>query len=247
MWELIGMAIIAGIAGTALGGLIGALFRGTSDRTLSGVLAAGAGVMLGMVCFELFPESKEQGGMLPLLLSAVCGVILLLVIDRIADAKERAPEPQTDAGSHAMLRVGIVLILALAVHNVPEGFALGAGMRADGTLGWKLVLLIALHNIPDGMAIAVSLILGGMKKWQAVLLTALSGIPTVIGGMLGYWLGGLSPTVISVALAAAGGALLYVTFHEMLPQSFRMEKGWVPAVCTAFGLLLSMSVAAVAL
>ena len=247
MLQVILYSVIAGIVGTTLGGLIGIFFKGSSDKTLSCVLSFAAGIMLGMVCFELFPEANETFRFWYTMLAALGGMLLLIVLNHFVDRHEHAPAPGADAGSAILLRAGIIMILALAVHNVPEGFALGVGMRAGNGLGLRLVLLIALHNIPDGMAIAVSLTMGGVKKSQAVLLVALSGVPTVVGGILGYLLGGLSPIVVAVALSAAGGALLYVTCCEMLPQAIRMNQGGTAAVFVVVGVLVSMVVSSAAL
>ena len=90
------------------------------------------------------------------------------------------------------------------------------------------------------MAVSVPLISGGMKKWKAVLITAASGIPTVLGALLGYILGEIGPYGLSISLGFASGAMLYVVFGEILPQSFLMYHSKLPAFSAIIGILVGM-------
>ncbi|NCC67218.1 MAG: ZIP family metal transporter, partial [Clostridia bacterium] len=96
------------------------------------------------------------------------------------------------------------------------------------------------HNIPEGMAITVPLVAGGMKKSKAILITAASGFPTVIGAILGYWLGNMGDNMQALALSFASGAMLYVVFGELLPESILMWRSKLPAVAVMFGIAVGM-------
>ena len=96
---------------------------------------------------------------------------------------------------------------------------------------------ITLHNIPEGMAVAVPLIAGGMGRVRAVCVTALSGLPTVIGALLGYWLGSMGPLWHTLSLAFASGAMLYVVFGELLPESILMWRSKMPSFAAIIGIL----------
>ena len=141
---------------------------------------------------------------------------------------------------------GMIMACAIALHNIPEGMTIGASFaNSQGVMkGSALVLavLIGLHNIPEGMAIAVPLINGGIKRRLAILVTALSGFPTIIGGVLGYWLGDLGPKGLALSLSFASGAMLYVVFAEILPQSILMYKSKLPAFFVILGLLVGLIV-----
>ena len=82
-----------------------------------------------------------------------------------------------------------------------------------------MAIVIGLHNIPEGMAVAVPLISGGMPKWKAVVITAITGAPTIIGALMGYYIGVLGPVALALALSFASGAMLYVVFAELIPES----------------------------
>jgi Predicted divalent heavy-metal cations transporter len=141
---------------------------------------------------------------------------------------------------------GVIMAFAIALHNLPEGMVIGA-MYSTETVeeiitssGFIMAVIIGLHNIPEGMAVSVPLIAGGMKKGKAILITALSGLPTVFGAMLGFWLGTLGPVVNALALSFASGAMLYVVFGELLPESILMWKSKLPSVAIMTGLMLGV-------
>ena len=138
---------------------------------------------------------------------------------------------------------GLVMAAAIALHNVPEGMVIGASFArtAKETLlnrgGLTMAIVIGLHNIPEGMAVAVPLISGGMPKWRSVLVTALTGFPTILGAILGFTVGAMGPIALALSLSFASGAMLYVVFGELLPESILMWKSKLPAAATIVGIL----------
>lgn len=144
----------------------------------------------------------------------------------------------------ALMGAGILMACAIALHNLPEGMTIGASYANNKGImqGSALVLsvLIGLHNIPEGMAIAVPLINGGIKRRLAILTTALCGTPTIIGALIGYWIGDISPLGLAMSLSFASGAMFYVVFGEILPQSILMYRSKSPAFAVIFGILLGM-------
>ena len=142
-----------------------------------------------------------------------------------------------------LFEAGLVMAIVIALHNLPEGMVIGATYAKQpdvivGGSGLIIAIVIGLHNIPEGMAVSVPLISGGTKKWKAVLITAASGIPTIIGAVLGFALGMINPVSLSISLSLASGAMLYVVFGELLPESILMWKSKLPALMLLIGLLL---------
>ena len=141
---------------------------------------------------------------------------------------------------------GLVMAAAIALHNVPEGMVIGASfaITVDEILsnrgGLVMALVIGLHNIPEGMAVAVPLISGGMSKWRSVGVTALSGSPTILGALMGFLIGAISPTALVISLSFASGAMLYVVFGELLPESILMWKSKLPATAVILGMLTGL-------
>ena len=141
---------------------------------------------------------------------------------------------------------GLVMAAAIALHNVPEGMVIGASFaRTAGQAqlnrgGLTMAVVIGLHNIPEGMAVAVPLISGGMPKWRAVVITALTGFPTVLGAVLGFTVGAIGPVALALSLSFASGAMLYVVFGELLPESILMWRSKLPAAATIIGMLTGL-------
>ena len=153
---------------------------------------------------------------------------------------------QSHKNSNSKLFIaGLVMMTAIALHNLPEGMVIGAtyANTADLTAnlfsgsGFIIAIVIGLHNIPEGMAVSVPLISGGMSKIKATALTALSGLPTVVGALLGYALGGINDIMLVLSLGFASGALLYVVLGELLPEAVLMWKSKLPALAMFIGLL----------
>lgn len=140
----------------------------------------------------------------------------------------------------SLLKAGLIMLLAIAFHNLPEGMAIGASGASNSQTGILVAIIIAVHNIPEGMAISAPLASGGVKGWKTVLLTALAGAATVVGALIGLAVGGISQLASGICMGLAGGAMLYVTFCEILPQSILMEEGRVPAVSMLVGIVCSM-------
>ena len=268
---LIVTTALAGVAGTGLGGLVGAMLQKDSNRTVSLLLSFAGGVMLSVVCFDLAAEAVATGlGVWFAVMAIAVGVAVTYFLNYLIDRKTNPEVPHIDENHpktaddldelihfdhyeqhHAMkdsklglFVAGVVMASAIALHNVPEGMTIGASYASnDGVMGSAaliLAVLIGLHNIPEGMAVSVPLISGGMPKWKAVLITACSGIPTILGALLGYLLGEIGPMGLTLSLGFASGAMLYVVFGEILPQSILMYHSKLPAFSTIVGILVGM-------
>jgi len=254
--QVLVFSAIAGVCGTGLGGLISVLvLRRPSDRIICWLLMFAAGVMTSIVCFGLVPEAIDLSGVMISVAGMIVGVIVIMLLNRLIDRLTVTREEERDVhhtheglyheGSiihdrSRMLNSGMIMFAAIALHNIPEGMAIGAGGSHSFELGMMLAIMIALHNIPEGMAIAAPLIVGGVSRGKVVFLTAISGAPTLIGGILGILIGSVSDLAIALALAMAGGAMLYVVFGEMIPQSVIMTKSRAATIVAVFGLLVGL-------
>ena len=132
------------------------------------------------------------------------------------------------------------MLLAIMFHNIPEGMAIGATGTAEVKMGVLVAILIAVHNVPEGMAISAPLASGGMKAWKTILLTTMAGAATVVGAIFGLAIGGIGDLAIGICMGVAGGAMLYVTFCEIVPQAILMDGGRIPAASMLIGVLSAM-------
>ncbi len=270
---LIKVTALAGIGGTGLGGIIGALFKRDSVRTVSLLLSFAGGVMISIVCFDLIQSAIDTGACiyivsLGILLGVITVYLLNLYIDRTTNHEVRhigKNHPSTadnldeiihsnHLSAHMKRRdtrlslfiAGLIMASAIALHNLPEGMTIGASFaNTKGSLeGSALILsiLIGLHNIPEGMAISVPLINGGVKRRKAILITAISGVPTIIGALIGYYIGDIGVLGLALSLSFASGAMLYVTFGEIIPQAILMYRSKLPAFSVILGILVGLIV-----
>jgi ZIP family zinc transporter len=253
MFDVLLLSAGAGVIGTGTGGIAGLIFGKKSDATVSYLLSFAAGVMLSIVFFDLIPEAIELSGTVYTVFAIIGGAICIWALNRAVDIITGTRGMHVLPGelrhqesliannrSRSMLKSGLLMFTAIALHNLPEGMAIGSGAAHNDKMGLMLAVLIALHNIPEGISIGVPLIEGGMNRAKAVFLTAVSGFPTFIGGWIGARLGNIGESFIAASLAFAGGAMLYVTFCEILPQSTLLNHTRRPAVFAVAGVLFGL-------
>lgn len=165
-------------------------------------------------------------------------------IDELVHADHLNMHKRHNDSRLSLFVAGVVMACAIALHNIPEGMTIGASFAVSDNLMWGtgmiMAVLIGLHNIPEGMAVAVPLISGGTGRVKATLLTAACGLPTVLGAWLGFWLGDIGPLGLTISLGFASGAMLYVVFGEIMPESYLIYRSKLPAFAVMVGLALGM-------
>lgn len=165
-------------------------------------------------------------------------------IDELVHADHLNMHKRHNDSRLSLFVAGVVMACAIALHNIPEGMTIGASFAVSDNLMWGtgmiMAVLIGLHNIPEGMAVAVPLISGGTGRVKATLLTAACGLPTVLGAWLGFWLGDIGPLGLTMSLGFASGAMLYVVFGEIMPESYLIYRSKLPAFAVMVGLVLGM-------
>ncbi len=165
-------------------------------------------------------------------------------IDELVHADHLNMHKRHNDSRLSLFVAGVVMACPIALHNIPEGMTIGASFAVSDNLMWGtgmiMAVLIGLHNIPEGMAVAVPLISGGTGRVKATLLTAACGLPTVLGAWLGFWLGDIGPLGLTMSLGFASGAMLYVVFGEIMPESYLIYRSKLPAFAVMVGLALGM-------
>ena len=171
MGELAKTTIIGlffGTFGTTLGGIIGIAFKSTSKKFLSFILALASGLMMAIVCFDLIPEAIEITTIPNTLLGILLGIIIMIFCNLIVERKLKIKKSNA-SNINIMLKTGIIVSLGLAIHNFPEGLAIGSGMEASFKLGINLAIAICLHDIPEGISMAVAMKAGGESKTKIII------------------------------------------------------------------------------
>ena len=130
--------------------------------------------------------------------------------------------------------------MGLAIHNFPEGLAIGSGMEASFKLGINLAIAICLHDIPEGISMAVPMKAGGVRKTKIIIYIILSGITTGIGAFFGAVVGKVSSAIIGICLSFAAGAMLYIVSGELTPEANNLYRGKMTALGNILGILLGI-------
>ena len=239
-----------GVGGaTIIGAILGFIFKKISHKFSDIVLAFAAGVMLAAAVIGLILPSLEYGGKpgLPVTVVGVfCGAFCLNLLDRLVPHLHRLAGVDQEAhpARTEQLNKVLLFVMAIAIHNLPEGIAAGVGF-GTGNPGEAITIAagIALQNIPEGMVIIGPMLAAGMSQRRTFVAALLTGLVEVLGTLLGYFAVSLSSAILPFALAFAGGTMLYVISDEMIPETHAhgMERGATYSLLGGFCLMLAMS------
>lgn len=248
----LGIALLAGLA-TGIGGLI-VMFGGQpSRRLLAGGLGFSAGIMILLAFMEMMPTATEFIGREHssnattwwVFAGFFGGVLLIAIIDRLVPRSINPHEPLERGGlgdglpsDSTLLRTGVLVGIALALHNFPEGFATFVTALEDPTLAIPLVIAIALHNIPEGVAVAVPIRAATGSRWKAAGFATLTGLTEPLGAVLGYLLVRpfMTDTIFGVTLAAVAGVMVFVSLDKLLPTAERYGEHHVAIYALVTGM-----------
>jgi zinc transporter, ZIP family len=209
--------LVAPGLGTGLGGLFLLFLRNPGDRLLDVLLGATGGIMLAAAVFSLLVPALDEGTVGEVVLGFALGAAVLALFDAfIPHLHARFTERERPREHHR----ATLLLSALTIHNVPEGLAVGVAFAAGGPeLGVPVAVAILVQNVPEGFAAAAPLLPAGASVWAAIGFAAATGLVEPPAAILGYAVAESIDALLPLALAFAGGAMVYVVVDEMLPES----------------------------
>ncbi len=235
-----------GVGGaTIIGALIGFIFKNLSHKFSDIILSFAAGVMLAAAILGLILPSIEYGGKFGIIITVVSifiGAICLNLIDKLVPHLHKMIGPDIESHNNANLNKVLLFVMAIAIHNLPEGLAAGVGFGSGNTAEALMIAGgIALQNIPEGMVIIGPLLSSGVSKKKTFLIALGTGLVEVVGTFIGYFAVSISSVVLPFALAFAGGTMLYVISDEMIPETHHDDaRGVTYALLVGFALMLVM-------
>lgn len=144
------LGLFFGTFGTTLGGIMGVVIKKHSNKFLSFILAFASGLMMAVICFDLIPEALGISAIANVVIGIILGIIGMIFCDLLVEKKFNQ-NVQLKGKSNVLLKTGIIVSIGLAIHNFPEGLAIGSGFEASMKLGLSLALAICLHDIPEGI------------------------------------------------------------------------------------------------
>lgn len=208
------IGLFFGTFGTTIGGIIGITINKNSNRFLSVILSFASGLMISIVCFDLLPEAMEITNIPNVIFGVLFGILTMIMCDILVERKFNVKNKKNKS-INSLLRTGIIVSIGLALHNLPEGLAIGSGFDASVVLGYSLAIAICLHDIPEGISMAVPMKNGGMNKTKVIIYVILSGITTGIGAFFGALVGGISNEIIAICLSFAARSYVIYSIRRI--------------------------------
>ena len=234
-----------GVGGaTLIGAIIGFAFKKISHKFSDIILSFAAGIMLAAAVLGLILPSLEYGGKWGLLITVAgifSGAVCLNLIDKLVPHLHGLLGTENEAHNNARLNKVLLFVLAIAIHNLPEGIAAGVGFGSgDISKAFLIAGGIALQNIPEGMVIIAPMLAAGVPPKTTFLCAAATGVVEVVGTFIGYFAVSLSAAVLPFALSFAGGTMLYVISDEMIPETHAhgSQRGATYALLVGFCVML---------
>ena len=237
-----------GVGGaTVVGALLGFIIKKPSHKVNDMILSFAAGVMLAAAVIGLIIPSLDYGGSFSILITVAgifAGAVCLNLIDKLVPHLHKMTGVDIEAHPDKTARLNKVLlfVIAIAIHNLPEGIAAGVSFgTGNDAQALTVAAGIALQNIPEGMVIIAPMIAAGMSRGRTFLIALMTGIVEVVGTFLGFFAVSVSTAILPFALAFAGGTMLYVISDEMIPETHAhgSERGATYALLIGFATMLA--------
>ena len=209
--------------GYFLGVLLSALMKKSSARFLGSMMGLTAGLLISFICFEMLPLPFTQWGIYRSLAALLLGVAAAAWLEgRMGNMSK-------------WHKAGLLLTLGVAIHNIPEGMALGSMLNVSLTAGASLAVMISVHCFPESLAAALPLRSAGVSFLKLLAFTFVLALPMGLGAMCGGFFSSLSPAFLNGCVCFAGGVMMYISCGEILPESKEVWHGRLPALGAMIG------------
>ena len=212
----------AGLCGaTVVGSVIGFFIKELPHKWNDTVLGYCAGIMLAASTLGLIvPAFDYSTPWWVVALGVIVGALFLNVLDFVTPHLHHITGlGEAEHHHNASLNRILLFVMAIALHKLPEGMAAGVSVSDEGNYSWAVSMGIALQNIPEGMVVIAPLLLAGVRPLRTFVIAIAIGLLEVVGVLVGYGLGNTSEVMLPIMLGFAGGAMLYVTSDEMIPET----------------------------
>lgn len=238
------LTIIAGLS-TMIGTLVIFNKKKNTDKIILSSLAFAAGVMITVSITDLIPESinlfrnnlSQIGTLLLSFLSIILGIVISMIIDYYIPDK-----PINTVKDKSLFKVGIISMIAIIMHNIPEGIATFVATSSDITLGISLTIAIAMHNIPEGISISVPIYYSTGKKSTAITYTLISALSEPFGAFLAYLFlrNIMNDIILGILFSLIAGIMLQISFCELLPTAKRYKNKKILFIFFSIGVIFML-------
>lgn len=241
----LGLTLLAGLS-TGIGSAIAYFIRRPKIAYLSFSLGLSAGVMIYVSFMELLPQAIAAAGEAKAILFLFVGIAFIGLIDRLVPEPENPhnleglDEPLGAHQGRRLMRTGVLMAMAIGIHNFPEGLATFAAALSDVKLGVFIAVAVAIHNIPEGIAVSVPIFYATGDRKKAFIYSFLSGLAEPVGATLGFLflMPVMTPLTLAMTLAFVAGIMIYISLDELLPMAHRYGRGHLVIGGIVLGMLV---------
>ncbi|WP_297435773.1 ZIP family metal transporter [Thermococcus sp.] len=226
--EIMWVAFYAGLfvaIMTSLGAMVAIFAKRLPEEGVDFSLSFAAGVMIVAAFTSLIlPAIGSTGSFIPAGIGITLGVLIIYAIDRLLPHEHLARGYEGPRSMKERLRKVWLLVIAVIIHNLPEGLAVGTSLVYSLEVGLVTTIAIGIQDFPEGTVVSLPLATLQGKRLQPILMGVLSGLAEMAMVLVGAYFFTLFSWLLPYGLGMAGGAMLYVTVKEMIPEIYRMEK-----------------------
>lgn len=224
-----GVSIIINLIGVFMGSGINA----KKINFVASLYEISAGMMTGIVCFEMLPESVQISNIYFTVIGAIFGVLFTLIIDIIINIYNVNKQ-------NLISTTAIIVIIAMSIHNIVEGIAIGSSFVYSIALGTTLLIANTLHDIPESLVIGIALNKEKTTNAKMIIKSIILALPTAIGAIIGNIIGNISETYVAISLSLSGGCMLYIVACELIPSSKEISKNKIISLSYILGILIGL-------
>jgi len=234
MWlNVFFLVFVMGIITSVVGVLIGNGINSKRNNVVASLYEISAGMMTGIVCFEMIPKSIEISNIYLTLFGCVSGVILVLILDIFVNRSKKAKDNLINTSA-------LIIIISMSIHNIVEGIAIGSAFVFSLSLGISILILNLVHDLPETIVVGIGLNKEKSNIVKKLIKAVFLGMPTAIGAIFGIILGTISDTYIALSLSLSGGCMLYIVSCDLIPSSKEISKKKIVSLIYVIGLLLGL-------
>lgn len=236
IWNIILLAFAAEGVGVLVGMMLYYFFNITSQRLIGMLFGTTSGIMIAMICFDVLPHAAETGEKGLMIIGVSIGILIGLFLEDLTSLLGSGMKQS----KNKQMRTGIMLLLGIAIHNVPEGIAMGTLAVTSPETIMQFAFIICIHSIPEAIAIAIPLKAAKTPYKVVWSIPVVLGAIMGIGGGIGFIMSQVGSDFITLILGLAAGIILYIVCEELIPESRKIWNGRMTTVATIMGIILGM-------
>ncbi len=233
--NIIVMCIICTLS-SAIGGIIASIIKIKNKEILAVLLEITAGIMTGIVCFDMILEVLRMSSVFFTIFGVIIGVAIIYLIDAYVEKNQL----KNKKGGKKSFSIAIMIMISMSFHNFIEGLAIGSSFIYSFSLGITLLISIILHDIPEGIVVGISYKSEGKSVKSVIFNSTISGAVTCIGIVIGQIVGNVNDILIALLLSIAAGAMLYIVSCELIPSANLISKRKKIHIAYIIGILISI-------